>query len=393
MLTPEYYLAPDNDAFRNEVNKFVHYARLESFQHPLENQSGEIPEYSTPLIGEFGAVKGNPPDQQHHPAIDMHVGSNETNVELFATYDGYVQTYKDAQMYRDYLSITKNIEDEFGNVLGKMVTIYGHLDLGLDEADGIFLNGQTVNQGDLISTHLYLETVGGPHLHFEIRYYRTYDVGDEYFYGSFYPYLTEPSAGISIYGLWDPNVGYGYANPVNHYENSYQFIVVSENILNIDYPENSEASIELNSNTDWSVDIDQNWLTVDILSGSNNATLTFTANENATSEARTAQVTISGTNATSQVVTVNQYSEFSAVSEQFDEYFSIYPNPTFSKIFIKNLVNSSRISIFDINGRLVLSKNIEIENSAVDVSNLQSGFYNLKIENETENIALKFLKL
>ena len=69
--------------------------------------------------------------------------------------------------------------------------------------------------------HLYSGTRGGPHLHFEIRYYRSEDTGNETFYGnSIGPGgssdLTEPSAGSWSYGYWNPDIGYGFGNPKNH---------------------------------------------------------------------------------------------------------------------------------------------------------------------------------
>ena len=137
---------------------------------------------------------------------------------MYASFSGDITTYRDAPKYRDYLSITKDIEDSLGNILGKMVAIYAHIDLNLDSLDSILLNGQAVNQGDIVSKHLYSGTLGGPHLHFEIRYYLPTDVGDEEFYGwsGGSNTFTEPSSGSWSYGYWDPNIGYGFANHVNH---------------------------------------------------------------------------------------------------------------------------------------------------------------------------------
>ena len=208
MLTPAYYLAGNGDPFRNEINKFVHFARLGSCQHPFENQAGEIPAYA--INREFGDGLGPGGTAQHHPAIDLHVGNGNTLVNMYAAYDGYVETYRDAPKYRDYLSLSKNIEDSVGDIIGKMVTLYAHIDLDLDSVDNILLNGQFVNQGDIVSKHLYSGTLGGPHLHFEIRFYRTTDVGNEGFYGFVGPggstTLTEPSTGSWEYGYWDPDV-------------------------------------------------------------------------------------------------------------------------------------------------------------------------------------------
>ncbi|MGE0561849.1 MAG: T9SS type A sorting domain-containing protein [Flavobacteriales bacterium] len=232
LLTPAYYSTPIGGAFRVEINKFVYYARIEPFRHPLEDSFGVIPSYSIPSNGTFSAGKGPGNTGEHHKANDMHVGSNDTNVTMYAAIDGYVNTYYSALKYRDYLSITKDIKDSSNNILGKMVVIYGHLELILDSLDGLLLNGQYVNQGDVVSKHLYSGTVGGPHLHFEIRYYRAPDFGTEDYYGFIGANLTDPSAGIWTYGLWDPNVGYGFAQLENHL--STTTVNVEETVLTDD---------------------------------------------------------------------------------------------------------------------------------------------------------------
>jgi murein DD-endopeptidase MepM/ murein hydrolase activator NlpD len=153
--------------------------------------------------------------------VDFKIGDHETEVSLYASYEGRVTTFKDAPEYRHYIAITKDVESEDGELLGKLVTIYGHIDLNLDESDGLSLDEKHVQKGDLISRHLYSGTKGGPHLHYEIRYYRAGDTGDETFYGLQYPRSkdtnpTEASAGPWVFGYWNPKIGYGFADPRNH---------------------------------------------------------------------------------------------------------------------------------------------------------------------------------
>ncbi|MDF7824963.1 M23 family metallopeptidase [Pontiellaceae bacterium B12227] len=215
MLTPVFYSALTNAPFRAEVNRFAYYAGREQFHHPLENPAGEVPSFSAPGWGEFGAtkpVRGDP--QSYHPASDLYVSSGETNVQLYAAHSGVISVYRDADKYRHYLAISKDLVDVDGVVVGKLSTLYAHIDLDLDEADGLLMNGQTVAKGDLVSQNLYSGTMGGPHLHFEIRYYRAADTGEEEFYGG--PLYSEPSSGPWLYGYWDPQVGYGFAHPGNH---------------------------------------------------------------------------------------------------------------------------------------------------------------------------------
>ena len=230
MLTPVYYNSSNGDPFRNEVNMFVHFARLESFQNPLKDSVGQMPIFT--IHREFGEGIGSGGTTQHHPAIDMYVGNSDSVVNLFAVYDGYCEIYHDSPKYRNYLTISKNINDSIGNYIGKMVVIYAHIDLDKDSINGLLLSGQFVNQGDIVSKYLYSGTVGGPHLHFEIRYYRSTDLGNEDYYGWSGGSIdyTDPSAGPWPYGYWNPYVGYGFANPEN-YLNNLGLSIASNNLV------------------------------------------------------------------------------------------------------------------------------------------------------------------
>ncbi len=211
-LTPNYYNTNEND-LRDEINKLIHFARLENYQHPFQNSNGNIAPYS--ITREFGVGIGINGTSQHHPAIDLHP-DNPSSINIYATHEGIVNTYRDSPKYRHYLTITKEIKDSENNSIGKLVTIYAHIDLDLDESQSIKLNGVYVNKGDLISKNLYSGTAGGPHLHFEIRFYRNSEIGNEDFYNwENTTIYTTQSSGIWSYGYWNPNVGYGYGNPIN----------------------------------------------------------------------------------------------------------------------------------------------------------------------------------
>jgi murein DD-endopeptidase MepM/ murein hydrolase activator NlpD len=214
MLTPEYYNSSNGSAFREEVNRFVHFARQTAFQHPLEDASGQIPTYS--INRGFGDGIGPGGQGSHHPAIDYYIENASTLVDLYAAHDGFVTTSKEVDRYRHYLSISTDIQDSTGTVIGKMFTLYAHIDLDLDSVANLDLDGKYVKKGDLVSNHLYSGTMGGPHLHFEIRYYRSTDSGIEDFYGGPVADKTSPSSGSWTYGFWNPNVGYGFAHPLNH---------------------------------------------------------------------------------------------------------------------------------------------------------------------------------
>ena len=147
MLTPAYY---DGGAMSREADAFLAACQTVQMKHPLQNPKGRILAYDAPRWGSFGAGKGPTRAEQHHPATDLKVGGGQTDVELFAAYDGVVAIFRDAPKYRHYISITKIITDKDGKELGKLVTLYAHVELDLDEADGLLMDGKTVKAGDLL---------------------------------------------------------------------------------------------------------------------------------------------------------------------------------------------------------------------------------------------------
>jgi surface protein len=68
---------------------------------------------------------------------------------------------------------------------------------------------------------------------------------------------------------------------------------------------------------------------------------------------------------------------------------SIYPNPAKDKLFILGLSTSSKVSIYNVLGKLVFS---ETTSSELDLEGLQSGLYIVKIIDQQKEITRKFIK-
>jgi murein DD-endopeptidase MepM/ murein hydrolase activator NlpD len=218
LLTPGYYTSGAGSSLRKAVDAFLSAARATPLHHPLEDKAGKIPSFMVLPMGTFCSIKGPAGAATYHPAVDLRVGNKETAVTLFAAHDGVVSTVRNADKYRQYVAITRTVVDSGGKALGKQVTLYAHVDLDKDEAAGLKMNGKQVNAGDAVSQNLYAGTVGGPHLHLELRFYRPADAGTETFYGlkAVNPTFTQASAGGWTLGYWDPSVGYGFGHPGNH---------------------------------------------------------------------------------------------------------------------------------------------------------------------------------
>lgn len=95
---------------------------------------------------------------------------------------------------------------------------------------------------------------------------------------------------------------YSFTNIV---ENSRGFIP-GTNKIKLAYKEGSSTTTSLTGNVSWNVSSDQSWLTVTPASGTGNSTLTFTAGQNDSTNARTAKVSINSPDFGTQIITVNQ---------------------------------------------------------------------------------------
>ncbi|MFM9988741.1 T9SS type A sorting domain-containing protein [Flavobacterium sp.] len=68
---------------------------------------------------------------------------------------------------------------------------------------------------------------------------------------------------------------------------------------------------------------------------------------------------------------------------------SVYPNPTISNITLKVedlSLNDLKIELFDTNGRQIQSRKVQSTNTFIDLENLPSSTYILKVESENKTI-------
>lgn len=89
-------------------------------------------------------------------------------------------------------------------------------------------------------------------------------------------------------------------------------------------------------------------------------------------------------------VTVDGVSDVGVVDAENSDMY-IYPNPATDIVTVKNVPANTTITVFDLSGRIVLSlKSSDVlENTKINVSNLNTGVYFVKIE----NLQVRMLKL
>jgi hypothetical protein len=72
--------------------------------------------------------------------------------------------------------------------------------------------------------------------------------------------------------------------------------------------------------------------------------------------------------------------------------FRVYPNPTTGFLYIdleRDLRGPIPWSLYDIQGRLLLGGNFSGKRSSLDLTNLTSGIYFLKIQDKTNPVVVK----
>ncbi len=72
----------------------------------------------------------------------------------------------------------------------------------------------------------------------------------------------------------------------------------------------------------------------------------------------------------------------------------VYPNPANDKLNIDfgRPMKNAIISIFDLQGRQLLSKIIDGETEILDIQNLNKGMYILRLSDGSENTVMNFIK-
>jgi hypothetical protein len=190
------------------------------------------------------------------------------------------------------------------------------------------------------------------------------------------------------------SVGNGTANSTFYFDDIYQ-ISSASNILNISKyaasiaaAPNSTQTFDVQSTVNWTITSSQSWLTPSVANGSGNTTITLTAEQNTTSSVRTANVVVSAPGLVPQNLIVTQELGTTAVSNVQNPLIKIYPNPAKDVIFIDGFSANAVVSLYDATGKLLFTQ--VLTSKQIDISNLRSGIYLLRIT-EKKGFTLKKL--
>jgi len=174
-------------------------------------------------------------------------------------------------------------------------------------------------------------------------------------------------------------------------QSQLQSTILSTQTCQIDAAANSFTTVEVLSSFTWIASTDQSWLSVSPATPSTgNGTITLTAMENIGSE-RTAIVTVIAQGSLQTISITQQAGNVGLTTEHENNYVVLYPNPAVNSFEIKGITNSMLVYLSDLNGRILLKKELA-QKDKIDISSLTSGIYIVNIVTEKDKIEKKLVK-
>jgi hypothetical protein len=166
---------------------------------------------------------------------------------------------------------------------------------------------------------------------------------------------------------------------------------VSPATISIAALEGSNSTVTIKSSVAWTATSDQTWLQVSPAKGAGNAAVTLTAGVNNTGETRKATIAVKGSGVPSKTIAVTQAAGSVGIASEMKENLKIFPNPATDFFNISGLEEKATICIADLNGRLLLTKQISV-NETIPVHSLLPGLYFVKVITDAGTIKKKLVK-
>jgi hypothetical protein len=163
-------------------------------------------------------------------------------------------------------------------------------------------------------------------------------------------------------------------------------ILLSANTMQFGASAGSTNWLAISSNTNWIISTNQPWLSISQSSGFGNDTVVFTAGANTGIINREAMITVLAEDVdTLAVMAVQGAAGITGITETKASAIEVYPNPLVNNLIIEQAAGYE-ISLFDLNGHLMLSKIIDSEHEVEDLSSLSLGLYLVRIGNRSWKI-------
>lgn len=176
-------------------------------------------------------------------------------------------------------------------------------------------------------------------------------------------------------------------------------LTVSKTLFSIQALNMSKLSFEIMSNTSWKTTSNKNWLMVDKTSGSGDAVVHLSVEENTDTVSRTGTISVTASGVTTQQIIVNQEAKApSGVEYEIETLgFSIYPNPAKNKIYVRYSTPTMipyYVKILDAIGRTLYMLPRPQLQEGIDISKLSTGTYFVVLTDEKtkQTFSQQFIK-
>jgi plastocyanin len=147
------------------------------------------------------------------------------------------------------------------------------------------------------------------------------------------------------------------------------------------------------SNTDWVAVSNSTWCTV-TPSGTGSGTLTATYTDNASGPPRVANITVTVTGLSPQLVTVSQDGT-TGISENTTNTLHVFPNPTTGQLNVISGESAGKLddlTVMDITGRTIYSNLVRSgQQYAIDLSSYPGGYYFVRVSSDTGTLTRKVI--
>lgn len=189
---------------------------------------------------------------------------------------------------------------------------------------------------------------------------------------------------IDVFNQTSPSVTANFVVPGN-------YLSVSTDSIALASAANSSKTFDLASNSSWTATSNETWLSLSNNTGTDNATIILTAQENLTNTTRMATVTISGAGFTDQTITVTQDPRLTGINEINDRSDVFGLNVVSGELTINRIHPNTVLSIYDLKGSLIINKKARSTTENIDISSLKNGIYYIKVTDKNVIKTTNFL--
>lgn len=136
------------------------------------------------------------------------------------------------------------------------------------------------------------------------------------------------------------------------------------------------SDFSINSNTEWTISSNQNWIHINKLKGWFDGEIGVTIDANS-GTARQGAVTVTGLGVESKTVEIHQAGLASGIDTPMEEEVKISLDPESNYLWVEN-ASGLKLTVYSISGECLIMKDLKSDHETLDMQNVPSGIYLVK---------------